>query len=53
MTAWVIFSPKRISASAFSLARIIAEISWGLNGFGLPSTSTSTWASPLPARTTL
>ncbi len=29
MTAWVIFSPSLASASAFSFARIIAEISGG------------------------
>jgi len=42
MTAWVIFSPSRVSASALSLPRIMAEISGGLNRLGLPPTSTST-----------
>ncbi len=53
MTAWVIVSPSRVSASILSLARIMAEISGGLNRLGLPFTSTSTAASPLAARTTL
>ena len=35
MTACVIFSPRRISASALSLARIIAEISGGVKVLGL------------------
>jgi len=33
MTAWVIFLPNRVSASALSLARIMAEISGGLNAW--------------------
>jgi len=53
ITAWVIFVPSRISASAFSLPSTIAEISAGVYCLGLPSTSTSTTASPLAAATTL
>ena len=53
MTASVIVSPKRVSASALSLPRIMAEISGGLNCLVSPSTSTSTAASPLDAFTTL
>ncbi len=53
MTAWVIFSPNRISASVFNLASTIAEISAGLYCLDFPSTSTSTYASPFGPGTTL
>ena len=41
MTACVIFSPRRISASAFNLARIMADNSGGLNTLGLVFTERS------------
>ena len=53
MTACVMFSPKRISASAFSLASTIEASSCGLYVFFSPSTATSIAASPLLPETTL
>ncbi len=51
-TACVIFSPRYASASAFILARIIAEISGGENVFSSLPAMTFTPASPFEARTT-